>query len=145
METRELRVTHPQPPVQKVHRADGRGYPLSQWKIEAVNGRVWPADKGQHLFVVGFNAILDDLSPPPAGTSAPWQISLKGPLVWLWVELLLDPKVHKQHPIPKKMSWLDLTTPKLHTISDDSGLFFRVSGLQWTCWKNVPNGLNIWH
>lgn len=32
--------------------------------LSAWDGRVWPADKGQHLFVVGLSAIFSDLFPP---------------------------------------------------------------------------------
>lgn len=40
-----------------------KGYRVSETQIEAFNGCVRLADKGQHLFVVGFNAIAGNLSP----------------------------------------------------------------------------------
>lgn len=73
---------------------------------------MWPADKGQHLFVVGFNAIQGDLFPRGDISTLTDQPQRTVCVTESGVpELLYDQKVQKQHPIPKKMSLLNLTTP----------------------------------
>lgn len=145
MEIREMKVREGDPSkVTGTETTPGggcKGYQVSQWQIEAFNDRVWPADKGQHLFVVGFNAIPGDLFPhrdistltdQPQRTICVTESGVPG--------LLYDQKVQKQHPIPKKMSLLNLTTPNFMCSSTAAAPFW-LCGLHINFWKSSSDSL----